>query len=128
MRVFNQYGISCVSGFLDLEGNPVEKNRYKYPYSYDAYVQWRGGENDQITGCVYSDRMMQWDWDKFNSLSEKHFGNRGQMFGNRSPDKIEAFLKDYFGKPELKLIVIQECCNVSSGYPIWIFHYSSPEA
>lgn len=108
--------------YQDLYGNPVERTREQYPYSYDPYVQWRDGSNEEIECCVYSDRLMQWDFDKFNSCCQKVFGDRGQLFNQRQPKQIEQFLSLYFDTP-IKLIVIQEGCNVSNGYPYWIFHY-----
>lgn len=120
-------GKILASLYIDLEGNPVKRTPRTHPYSYDAYVQWRGGANDEITSSVYSDRMIQWDYQKFTKLREKHFGNGGQYFGGRNPAKIESFLRDYFDQPQLRLVVIQQCCNVSSGYPIWIFQYHLPQ-
>lgn len=123
MKILDRRGVNSYARYVDIKGNPVERTRDKHPYSYDAYVQWRGGENHLITEAIYSDRMMQRDYNKFRDLCEKHFGDTGQMFGSRKPKKIESFLRDYLEKPALKLIVIQECCNVSSGYPIWVFHF-----
>ncbi len=114
-----------VFGHVDLEGNPVKRPRSQYPYSYSPYVQFRNGENTEIENAVYSDRLHQWDYKKYNSLSKKHFGNEGQCFSNRSPDKVQSFLRDYLDNQNLKLIVIQEGANMSSGYPYWIFHYSA---
>lgn len=111
-------------GLVDYEGNPIKKSRASYPYSYSTFVQYRNGENSEVKSCAYSDRLFQWDTKKYNSLCEKHFGNTGQYFSRRNPSTIESFLRDYFDNQELRLIVIQEGCNVSNGYPFWVFHYS----
>ena len=54
-------------------------------------------ENKEINDTVYSDRLYQWDYEKYNKLCEKHFGDKGQYFSNRNPKNIENFLK---GKPK----------------------------
>lgn len=106
---------------INQNGDPVKKTKLKYPYSYDPFiVQGSPGEYE----CTdYSDRLMQWNWDKFYELSEKHFGNRDQIFYDRPIDKIESFLQDYHNNPKLKLVMVSEGANVSNGYPYWIFFY-----
>ena len=56
---------------------------------------------------------------------EKHFNNQGQIFYDVDPKKLEAFLCDYMDDSKLKLIVIMHGCNVSSGFPIWTFHFKT---
>ena len=120
-------GISELCGEVDLYGDPVERPKAKYPYSYSPYVQYRNGDNEEITNTVYSDRLYQWDPQKFNSLCRKYFGNTGQSFGTKPNSLIEKFLADYFGNPNLKLIVKMEGANMSSGYPYWVFCTGSKE-
>jgi hypothetical protein len=115
------FNFSFMSG-EDLSGNPVEKSKYDYPYSYSSYVEWRNGENSEITDSVYSDRLFQWNPEKYNRLCQKHFGNQAQTFSGRKPEDIERFLSEYLGI-NLKLIVILQGCNQSSGYPFWSFHF-----
>lgn len=110
---------------VNIDGKPVERNKLDYPYSYSPYVVERVGDNEEYNSTVYSDRLFQWDYKKFNRISQKHFNNESQSFSKRSLEKIESFLKDYFDNPKLKLIVIQEGCNVSNGYPYWIFHFNN---
>jgi len=111
---------------MDKYGNLVKKTKQSHPYSYDAFVVWqdRSGSMKQVcenaTGSLYTDRLLQWDWDKHNRLCEKHFGNQGQYWDNRDPEKIEAFLRDWTGHEELKLIQVRQYCNQSSGYPTWL--------
>lgn len=112
-------------GGVDEHGHRVERSKAEYPYSYDAFVTWRGLANEELNGSVYSDRLYQWDWEKHNALCNKHFGNQGQRWSERQPDKIEAFLRDYLDDPELVLGLVMEGCNVSSGYPYWYFGYKS---
>ena len=107
---------------VDEHSNPVERTKREYPYSYDGFVTWRGGANKEINGTVYSDRLLQWDYKKTRELMKKHFGNEGDYYDKRSPEAIESFLSEYFDK-KIKLILIMEYCNVSSGYPLWRFDY-----
>ena len=109
---------------VDEFGNPVEKSKLEHPYSYSGFVLWRGGENEEVDSTIYSDRLTMWDLKKHNELCLKHFGNKGQHWNNRDPEKIEAFLKDWCEDEGLKLILIMEYCNVSNGYPLWRFDFS----
>jgi hypothetical protein len=112
------------SRFVDWAGRPVWKTPDECPYSYDAYVIWRKDDSTMRVGHTsYSDRLLQWDYDKHNKLCMKHFGNEGQMWDGREPCKVEAFLKDYHGEPGLGLVGIMKGCNVSNGFPYWLFLY-----
>ncbi len=112
------------NGYVDLNGNPVKKTKREYPYSYDPYVVWKNDYVEGKSNTVYSDRLLQWDYKKFEECCMDVWGNHRQGFNDRTPEDIEKFLCKYFGK-EVKLTVIMECCNVSNGYPIWIFYYEA---
>lgn len=112
--------MSCI----DMDGNPVKRTPATHPYSFDMHVTYMDGEKEDITGNAYSDRMLQQDYDLTRKLSEKHFGESGDYYDRRDPKKIESFLREWMNLPTLKLIAIQKCCNVSSGYPIWWFGWS----
>lgn len=116
---------------VGLDGEPVTKSKYDFPYSYDCHVIWqddhyplghnflfRNGHN-----FLYSDRMLQWDFGKFNRCAEEVWGNSGQLFSSRKPAEIERFLQMYLGNPDIQLLVIGEGANPSSGYPYWVFGY-----
>ena len=113
--------IYWTSRYVDWEGKPVERTPEKYSYSYDAYVIHKL-KND-YEHAVYSDRLWQWDSKKYNRFYKKHFGNEGQYWDGRGIDKIQEFLRDYYDKPELTLVGVMKGCNVSSGYPYWIFMF-----
>lgn len=104
---------------VDEFGKPVKRTKMKYPYSYDGFITFRDGANSEVNCTVYSDRILHEP--RYNELCKKHFGNEGQMFFDRSPKDIEAFLQDFLGYPKLKVIFIMEYCNVSSGFPLWRF-------
>ena len=113
---------NTISPYVNLDGKPVERDKHNWPYSYDPYVVWKGnyikGENE----TVYSDRLMQWNYEKFNKCCKEVWDNEGQYFSGRSATEIERFLSLYFEK-EIELTVIMQGCNVSSGYPYWIFYF-----
>jgi len=109
---------------IDEHGNTVKRTKHTHPYNYDGHVIWRDGENAEADDTIYSDRLLQWDYDKHNRLCEKHFGNQGQRWNNRDPKKIESFLRDWCDNQKLKLVFIMEYCNQSSGYPCWRFDFN----
>ena len=78
---------------------------------------------EKPNGTVYSDRMLQWDYKKHDDLCQKHFGDKSQYWSGRSPEKIQAFLRDYMNDQNVLLCRIEYCVNASSGYPIWRFDY-----
>ncbi|MDO8415183.1 MAG: hypothetical protein Q7S87_03105 [Agitococcus sp.] len=71
----------------------------------------------------YSDRLYQWDDEKYNRICRQIFGNEAQVWDARTPMQTEQFLREYFDKPELVLTKIMKGTNVSSGYPYWYFEY-----
>jgi hypothetical protein len=127
--VFDADGIARYSG-VDIDGKPVERSRGEFPYSYDGYVTYRNGSNDDIDSDVYTDRIWQWDYDKAQSIWKKHTeGMRISQHDLSSPNsKVwEAFLRDYFDLPNLKIIVMMDCCNWSSGYEVGRIAYNKGE-
>ncbi len=117
VKLFNTYHLDCVDEY----DNPVHKTKYEHPYSYDGFVTYRNGKNEEANITLYSDRLLQWDYNKTRELMKKHFGNSGDYYDNRSPKAIESFLAEYTNNPTLKLIFIMEYCNASNGYPVWRF-------
>ncbi len=112
-----------VCGLVNEFGNVISRTPQEYPYSYDGFITYRASDNDPDAGTIYSDRLWDWDFKRADALCQKHFGDKGQYFSNRSPKKIEAFLRDWCDDPDLKLIFIMQYCNVSSGYPVWRFEF-----
>lgn len=94
------------------------RTKFSHPYSYDPIVQYRK-EGVVATTTYYTDRLHMWDSKLLETLSKKHFKNAGQYWDHRTPEAIEAFLRDWTGDQELELVMVQEECNVSSGYPLW---------
>lgn len=110
--------------FTNLDGNPVERTPHTYPYNFDQHVIWISEKfkENKIYSATYSDRMLEWDIEKFSRCSQEIFGDQKQCFDDRDPKDIENFLIKYFGH-KLNLVAIEKCCNLSTGYPIWIFHF-----
>ena len=105
------------TGPIDENDNPVKKTKHSHPYSYDGFVLHRMGDNSESNGTVYSDRLSQWDRKKHDSLWEKHCS--GCRYDNASPRALEDFLMEYMGSDKLRLILVMEYCNASTGYPVW---------
>lgn len=123
----NMYGESTKSQFVDLDDNPIKRTPYECPYEFDEYLIWKDENFDKEKySAVYSDRLWQWDYEKYNRCCQEVFKNQGQRFDEREPEEIERFLSMYFGN-EIKLLAIMKGCNVNSGFPYWIFLYEQIE-
>ena len=121
------YGEEIKPQFVDLDGNEIKRNPFSHPYNYDEYVIWKDEDFDKEKySAVYSDRLWQWNYEKYNKCCQTVFKNKGQMFDNREPKEIEEFLIMYFDK-KIKLTAVIKGCNLSTGYPYWIFIYEDLE-
>lgn len=110
-----------VVGAVDEYGCAVERTKQAYPYTYDGFVLWQREPPALGNHTVWSDRILRSDYDKCNRLTELHFGTKGQNWTGRPLEKVEAFFKDYFDQPDLRLDLFMEYCNQSSGFPVWRF-------
>lgn len=111
------------SRFLDLDGKPIKRTPFSYPYNYDEYVIWKDKSFDaKESNAVYSDRLFQWNYEKYNKCCQEVFKNEGQYFDKREPKEIENFLSMYFEK-KIKLTAVVQGCNQATGYPYWVFFY-----
>lgn len=119
VQVFNIQG-------AEIDFDPNRRTKQSHPYNYDPIVTFRSNEV-KANGSVYTDRLLGWDYKKHNDLCQKHWCNEGQYWADRSPESIEAFLRDWMEDPELVLCEVQEHCNQSSGFPLWFFSFNSPK-
>lgn len=105
------------------DGEPV-KTKYEYPYSYDPILQYGTVESKKCDGSAYSDRMYMWNPDKFDQCFHKAFGHQSDYFSDKSPSQIQSFLREYYDNEKLVLVRVVEYCNVSNGYPCWLFQWN----
>ncbi len=108
--------------YVDIYGNPNERTPRNAPYSYDPYVVKKAARcTPTLDSAVYSDRLSQWDRDKYEAAC-KHAFKTGGQFSTKSLDEISDFLSYYFDK-KVECTCMMEGCNVATGYPYWIFCY-----
>ena len=113
----------AVSPDCDIHGEIVKRPKHIYKYSYDPYCVYKSNNWSIKDTGDYSDRLMQWDYDKFTNCMKEVWGERcGQHFDNKEPKDIEKFLSLYHNK-NIEITGIEKACNVSNGYPYWIFYY-----
>lgn len=95
------------------------------PYSYPPFYRWqqnrRGLKLDSAT--EYSDRLVTRDYDRYNEVCREVWGNAGQYFDERAPEKIEEFLEKYLDLRRVYLFEIVEHCNMATGFPCWSFGF-----
>lgn len=112
-----------LNGGIGRNGEPVERTRAEYPYTFDDYLSYQSAQQTAANDSAYTDRMRQWDHVKYHSLLRKHFGSEIDHWDGRQPVKIEAFVRDYFDKPNLTLVRIWTCCNQANGFEAWQFEW-----
>ena len=114
--------VMYADGYItDIEGNIINKTKSEYPYSYDSIVVFRNF-NLEADDRIWSDRLLQLDYEKYNTLSNKFFGDESQYWNGREPGKIQAFLSEWVGY-DVNLVRVTEHCNASTGYPVWSFDF-----
>lgn len=130
----------------DLSRHAPPRTKSTHPYAYDPFTIWGDPfPSKQCNGTVYTDRLDQEDRAKYERLVRKHyqreesnrdFGRAGVRW--QSPTElrpfdsyhckgelIEAFLRDWFEDPQLKLLRVVEYCDPHSGYETWRCDYVS---
>lgn len=120
---------SCASpAGISPDGGKIQRTKGEYPYSYSDFLLWvkdfKYIKNPECS-VVCSDRLYKWDSKKYNKCCREVWGNEGQYFDCREAEDIEKFLRLYNDDPDLELRKIAEGCNVSNGYPYWVFWYKS---
>lgn len=103
--------------YVDGKGNIITSMN-KDKYGGEILYERKGVESKH---SEHSDRLYQFDPEKFDVCRMKVFGNHSQYFDEPS-EKIEQFLCEYLGK---KIILVRNTkyINASSGYPYWRFDY-----
>lgn len=119
----NANGGRIVYGFyIDENDQHIARTPDTHPYNYDSYVLWRNLPNSEVTGTAYSDRMMSWDLINYTELWERICG-KNQYWYAYPQEKILEFVRSYFEDPELEICYVMQCCNQSTGYPLWLVAY-----
>ena len=104
----------------------MKKTPWTNPYDYDPFYNWRQGK--VYTNAVYSDRLYQWDYKKYDELCKKYFGDRGQHWSERNPEQVEQFLQEFQDDPSIRLTAIQQQVNIGNGFPLWVLFYISDKS
>lgn len=87
-----------------------------YPYGFSPY--WLQRPEARVHAeWVYSDRMSQWDYEKFKHARQESEFNISYNFNFEACKKLIQIY--YEGK--YQCVGYALCCNVSSGYPIGMF-------
>jgi hypothetical protein len=129
-RRLDKYGRPAGQQQLGDDGRPITRTKRTHPYSYEAFLVWgtpwyrMSKEDRAASDAVYDDRMRQWDYEKYESAQRQAFTTRGS-FSQCSPAEIEKFLQLYYSDHTIKLLTLLEGCNVSNGYPYWVFRFTS---
>lgn len=120
----------------DLSRSNPPHTQMTHPYSYDPFTVW-GKRNKKCNNSVYTDRMSLWDFNKFEKIGAKVFGNSGSggWFDAGSPNgrkghekKVEQFLCEYFDDKTIELTRVIQYCNMSTGFPTWRLDYYQAKA
>ena len=94
-------------------------------FRHTPAILWKGRSLDN-SKTVYSDRLFEWDSEKFRLCMDSVFNNTGQLFYDKKMADVEKFLSLYFDK-DVELVAMQECENTFNGYPYWRFDYKEKE-
>jgi hypothetical protein len=112
---------------MNIHGDMVEHKPVVKPAHWaDPVVTFSNGQTGN--GHIHSDRLWEADYDQYNKVSQKLFGDQSQLWwDSRTPAQVEAFLRAYYRKPKLVLVEIQKMYNRSNGFPVWGFSYRIPQ-
>jgi len=81
------------------------------------------GPYPEADHSVYSDRMFQWDSEKFVTAKKEACGNK--PFYHCSEEELGHFLSLYNGTPQ-EFVALWQGNNASNGFEYWIFFYNDP--
>ena len=112
-----------IFGGIGRDRNPVERTRQQYPYNFDDYLSYENTEQPLANNSLYTDRMHEHEPEKYDALMQKYFNTTSHHWEGRSPEKIEAFLREYCDLPTLQLVRVWTCCNQASGAEHWQFEF-----
>lgn len=114
-----------------------ERNKIRPEDRPSGKVLWRSPTRVEENGAVYTDqifdRLQGDDRERYNSLRQKHFGDRYGTYWPRASGMgeataVEAFLRDWFGSSELQLAKVVEYERTFDGYFVWLIQYKTASA
>lgn len=103
--------------------NPSNFARGRFDYVDNKKIEDYLLEGKKVK-TVYTDRMYEWDYKKYDDSCMKVWGNEGQYFSQRAkePNKVSEFLSLYNEK-ECEVVCIFTSTNASTGYPVTCIFY-----
>jgi hypothetical protein len=102
------------------------RTKASHPYSYDPILEFSSDATPD--GSLYTDRLFSWyGYDLIRKKMQVHFGEAGDFWSGRTPEKIEAFLRDLMDIPNLEVARIEQHCNQATGYPVWFIAFAKNE-
>lgn len=107
------------------DGEPVKRTRQSHPYTFDDYLLYETEAPALANDSLYTDHMYHQEPEKYERLLRKHISTTSNFWEGRSPEKIQAFLRDYCDEPDLELVRVWACCDQSSGADHWQFEFLS---
>lgn len=114
--------------YLDLYGKQVKRTKKQYPYTYNPFVIWMDDNFnlDKANIQVYSDRMREWDFDKYIECCRIVWKGCGVPINDTHilalyhyMQFVHLYFKD--DMPNFKLTAIMQGCNYGNGYEHLIF-------
>ena len=99
-------------------------DRTTHPDSYSPFFHWKASDRTVKDPCAYDDRMRQWKYDKWNEVCNAlpPVQNGMRRFEYQSQETLSKMLSDYYGET-LVCTALVEGCNVSNGYPYYVFYW-----
>lgn len=94
--------------------SPIENISPHYTNTWFKTPRIVWGKDDQSAQAEYSDRLVEWDYEKHKMAYSAARGRR------TSAEFYQNYLSLYFGKP-IELIGIMAGFNLGNGYPYQIF-------
>jgi hypothetical protein len=118
-------GVFFVLGGIGRDRKPVKPTRQTDPHNFDDYLSFENAKQPLANDSLYVDNMEYHEPEKYAALMLKHFNTTSNFWEGRSPEKVEAFLRDYCDEPDLQLVRIWTCCNKASGADQFQFEFLS---
>lgn len=116
---YDAYNKYCNSRKYDWVSPHSKRTPEEYPYSFSAHYLWKSKDAKDLKGAsaVYSDRMSQWNRKK----ADMAFKSANVSFGNHLTQYQCNQIIDRYYDGQYRCVACALDCNVSTGYPLYIF-------